>query len=73
MTARVIKEFLSFDGKLYEEYKSRSMVIGMSVRVIKPTEQYEATVLDLNEDFSLSIERGSKTERLFTGEVSLKI
>jgi BirA family biotin operon repressor/biotin-[acetyl-CoA-carboxylase] ligase len=73
LTARVVKEFLLFDGKLYEEYKSRSMVIGKSVRVIKPTEQYEAKVLDLNEDFSLSIERGDKTERLFTGEVSLKI
>ena len=73
LTAKVVKEFLFFDGKLYEEYKSRSIVIGKSVRVIKPTEQYEATVLDLNDDFSLSLERGGKTERLFTGEVSLKI
>lgn len=73
LTAEIVREMLYFNGSLFEEYKSRSMVIGKSVRVIKPTEQYEATVLDLNDDFSLSIERDGKTERLFTGEVSLKI
>ena len=73
LTAEIVREMLYFNGSLFDEYKSRSMVIGKSVRVIKPTEQYEATVLDLNEDFSLSLERGDKTERLFTGEVSLKI
>ena len=73
LTAEIVREMLYFNGSLFDEYKSRSMVIGKSVRVVKPTEQYEATVLDLNEDFSLSLERGGKTERLFTGEVSLKI
>ena len=49
------------------------MVIGKSVTVIKPSESYEAKVIDINPDFSLLIERDDKTEHLFTGEVSLRM
>ena len=72
-TAKIISEFLSPMGDFYSEYKSRSLVIGKGVTVIKPDESYEATVLDLLPDFSLLIEREGKEERLFTGEISLKI
>ncbi len=73
LTARIVKEMLDFSGSLFEEYKARSMVIGRTVKVVKPDFQFDATVLNLNEDFSLTIEHDGKTERLFTGEVSLKI
>lgn len=73
LTARTVKEMLNFDDSLFEEYKARSMVIGRTVRVVKPDFQFDATVLDLNEDFSLTIEHDGKIEHLFTGEVSLKI
>ena len=41
--------------------------------VIKPTESYEATVIDINPDYSLLVEHNDIQERLFTGEISLKI
>ena len=73
LAAMIIKEFLKYEGDCYAEYKARSFIIGKYVTVIKLSESYEAKVLDINPDFSLSVERNGKTERLFTGEISLKI
>ncbi len=73
LAARIIKELLTGGGDFYREYKARSLVIGRDVTVIKPAGSYEARVLDLNPDFSLKIQTESGIERLFTGEVSLKI
>ncbi|MBR5817672.1 MAG: biotin--[Clostridia bacterium] len=73
LVARIIKEFLAEGGDYYTEYKARSFTIGKRVTVMKLKESYEATVLDINPDFSLSIERDGKVEWLFTGEISLKI
>lgn len=73
LAARIIKEFLTEGENCYAEYKTRSFIIGENVTVIKLTEQYEAKVIDINEDFSLTIEREGKTERLFTGEISLRV
>ncbi len=73
LTARIIREFFSDSGDCYNEYKSRSLVIGKTVTVINPAESYEATVVDINPDFSLSIIRDGKPERLFTGEISIKM
>ena len=73
LCALAVREMLDFKGNLYEEYKSRSFIINKTVRVIRVTEEYEAKVLDINDDFSLTIERDGKTEQLFTGEISIKI
>ena len=73
LTAKIIKELLFSEQDFYAEYKARSVVIGRNVKVIKPTESYNARVLDIAPDFSLTVERDGTTERLFTGEISLKI
>lgn len=73
LVASIIKEFFTYEGDCYTEYKARSFVIGKNVTVLKLNESYEAKVLDINPDFSLEIERDGKRERLFTGEISLKI
>ncbi len=73
LAAQIIKEFMCADGDCYSEYKARSLVIGKTVTVIKLTESYEARVIDINADYSLTVERGGIQERLFTGEISLKI
>ena len=73
LAARIIKEFLTDTPDPYTEYRSRSFVIGKSVTVIKPSESYDAKVLDINPDFSLKIERDGRIERLFTGEISIKV
>ncbi|MBQ8303315.1 MAG: biotin--[Clostridia bacterium] len=73
LAARIIKEFFSETEDCYREYKARSFIIGKTVTVLKLTESYEAKVIDINPDFSLLIERDGKQEKLFTGEISLKI
>ena len=73
LVAEIIKNFLFENSDYYEEYRARSFVIGKEVTVIKLTESYSAKVIDINTDFSLTIEHSGKTERLFSGEISLKI
>ena len=73
LAARIIYEMMLDYGNYYSEYLSRSFVLGKSVTVLKPTESYEARVIDINPDFSLTVERDGQMERLFTGEISLKI
>lgn len=73
LIARIIKEFFAQECNYYDEYKARSFILGKRVTVIKPVESYEARVIDINPDFSLSIERDGKRERLFTGEISLRV
>ena len=72
LAAHIIKNHLEKSEDIYEEYKERSCVIGKRVTVIKPTESYEATVLDINPDFSLKIISDGGYENLFTGEVNLR-
>ena len=73
LAAAIIKETLYNTRDYYDEYKSRSVIIGKKVSVLKPGESYEARVLDINPDFSLCVERDGISERLFTGEISLKL
>ena len=73
LVAEIIKNYLTYQGDFYTEYKSRSFIIGKKVTVIKLTESYEAVVVGINRDFSLTVEHGGKSEKLFTGEISLKI
>ena len=68
----IIKEFLN-RGDCYAEYKARSVVIGREVTVVKLNESYPARVVDINPDYSLLINRDGVEERLFTGEISLRI
>ncbi len=73
LVAKIIEKFFTEQSDCYREYKARSFIIGKTVTVIKLTESYEAKVLDINPDFSLLIERDGKQERLFTGEISLRV
>lgn len=73
LAAAIIEYHLNYTDDFYTEYKSRSFIIGKKVTVMKLSESYEAKVVDINSDFSLIIERDGKQERLFTGEISIKI
>lgn len=73
LVARIIAEFLRVENDVYTEYKSRSIVIDREVEVIKLSESYRAKVLNINPDYSLKLERNGMPERLFTGEISLKL
>ena len=73
LIAKIIKNHLVDEGDFYSEYKARSFIIGKKAKVMKLTEQYDATVIDINPDFSLQIDRDGSSESLFTGEISLKL
>ena len=73
LCANIIERILSLSGDLLNEYRARSLVIGKEVTVIKSNGSYTATALGIGDDYSLTVEHNGKTERLFTGEVSLKI
>ena len=73
LCAKVVSRVLNPTGNLICEYRARSLVVGKQVNVIKATESYTAKALEICDDYSLLVERDGKTERLFTGEVSLKI
>ena len=73
LSAAIIKEFLDSDDNPIEEYRTRSCITGENVTVVKLTESYVAKVIGIDDDYALLIERDGKVERLFTGEVSLRI
>lgn len=73
LVARIIKNQLTDRDGITAEYKARSVIIGRAVTVVKASESYTATVLDVNPDFSLKIKTVRGIEDLFSGEVSLKI
>ena len=73
LVAEIVKEYFSGTEDHLGVYREKSLVIGKKVKVIKPTESYDATVIGINDDFSLQIERDGIPERLFTGEISIRI
>ena len=78
LTARLIAEFLRDFGEfnrpdIVDEYIERSFLVGKSVTVHKPTESYPATVKAINRDYSLLLDADGREERLFTGEVSVRL
>lgn len=57
-----------------DEYRSRSFIIGRTVTVFRGNDSWDAEVVAINEDFSLSVRSADgKIERLSSGEVSLKV
>jgi BirA family biotin operon repressor/biotin-[acetyl-CoA-carboxylase] ligase len=72
LAARMIYEALT-ETDCFEEYKARSLVIGQDVTVVKTTSSYNAKVIDVNPDYSLKLEVEGEEEKLFTGEVSIRI
>ena len=60
-------------SEIYEEYKKRSLVIGREITVHGTGEPYEAVAEDITQDFALIATRDGVRERLFTGEVSIKL
>lgn len=73
LVAVIIKNMLCQKGDFYTKYRGRSFIIGKKVTVMKLSESYEARVIDIDSDFSLIIDRDGREERLFTGEISIKM
>jgi BirA family biotin operon repressor/biotin-[acetyl-CoA-carboxylase] ligase len=78
IAGKLINDFLNNidllgSKKIVKAYKARSFLTGKRVTVIKPTEQYNATVLGISDDCALKVQKeDGLVELLTTGEVSLK-
>lgn len=79
MIGEILKHFYhyyyNFEKKAFlEAYRSRSILDGKNVEVFRGDASYRASVLGINDDFSLKIRLSDgSTENLSSGEVSLKI
>ena len=78
LAARIIKDFfnelsLAGEREIADRYRKKSFLIGERVTVIKPTEEYEATVNGITDrcELVLTLKDGSE-EILSTGEVSVR-
>ncbi len=78
LASEIIKEFyrrakMNFPAVI-SEYRSRCFIIGRTVRVIMPSGEYCASVLDIDKDGALIVKKeNGETERLVSGEVSIRI
>jgi BirA family biotin operon repressor/biotin-[acetyl-CoA-carboxylase] ligase len=59
------------DSELLSEYRRRCNLIGRTVSVHRGGEEYTATVLGVNDDYSLSVETADGVRSLNSGEVSV--
>ncbi len=78
LAAEIIKELYAKAGsdfaEVISEYRRHSAVIGKDVRVIKPSGEYSARVLGIDEDGALILRLpDGGAERLSSGEVSVRL
>ncbi len=60
--------------ELLAEYKSRSMVMGKNILILRNGGEEAAVAVDINEDYSLVVKKeNGEIENLSTGDVSIKI
>ncbi len=82
--ARIVAEILNqlkilidnFDDKnaILTEYRLRCMALGKNVTVIRGDESFEAKAVDIDDDCSLVVvDDKGKTQRLFSGEISIRL
>ena len=78
LTAQVLNEFFDIYPSLktrsfVEEYRSRSMLTGLTVDVLKPDSTRPAVVLEVTEDLALAVQYDTgEVEHLTSGDVSIR-
>ncbi len=77
LAAEIYNSFFELYGRMdsrevYDEYAARLFVIGRNVAVVRAGERRCARVLELERDYSLSVEyENGERERLQSGEISI--
>lgn len=67
-------EFELANGDFFEQYRSRLFIIGRRVKVLQGENEKNATVIDLNRDFTLLVRYDDESiSSLNSGEISLKV
>lgn len=71
---QVLNVFKKFDkAKIIEEYKKNQLLIGKNISYEKDGEVKIGVAKDIDKDGSLVVEVGKKTEKLNSGEVSIRM
>ena len=82
LTAEFLNSFMEIynkfsqngDESYVDDYRNRSFVIGMDVKVVNGEESRNATVLDVDHDCRLVVEfEDGLRESLYSGEISLRV
>ena len=78
LAAAIIDEFLDIypnvtDKSVLEDYRKRSLLDGREVTVIRADEQERATVIGIDDDYSLIVKTENGERRIKTGEVSVRL
>lgn len=79
LVSEVLNRFMKYydDPKsdtVYDEYKTRSMVIGKDIKVLKKDAALKAHVLDINRDCGLVVRYPDGTEEVLdSGEISIRV
>lgn len=76
LIAEFLNELADLKNKdnIHDEYKKRCFVIGKNVTVVSGSEEYHATVQDIDQNCCLIIKKDDgKTAVLSSGEISIKI
>lgn len=70
----IVKEIYSLKDKdFYDIYKENSFILGKEITVIKETESFKATAVDIEKDFSLLVQKENELINLSSGEISIKL
>ncbi len=79
LAAEILNQFFSIypklsDNIIFKEYKEKLFLIGKSVRVLSNMDEYEAEVIDIDEEYRLCVKRkNGEIVKLDSGEVSTKL
>lgn len=55
-----------------DKYREKLLYVGERINVISPTETYAATLVSVNDDFSLNVRTDDGEKRVFSGEISIR-
>jgi len=72
-----VKRFFAYYKAIDEReylstYRKKMLYLGERINVISPTETYAATLISVNDDFSLNVMTDNGEKRVFSGEISIR-
>lgn len=64
---------IELNTEIFKRWRMMTTMLGKPISVIHGTTQFECTAKDIAEDGSLIVERNGKTDRLYAGDVQIRL